>query len=240
MSVLIFRPEQKCVNSVANFAEAGLPATGIGLIDTQVCEHALEQLPTALAALKQNDCIIVTSTVAGDLLNLRNIRIPANINIFAVGASTAHNLRAQGYEVVVPQSPTTEGLLSLKQLVQLSGRNVMIIKGEGGRQDLAQQLTQRDANVYLADIYRRIKIATPKATQQWQAEQIRCIIATSGEMIESAFEQFEPKWLQSLPWIVVSPRTEQIAAKLGINTIFVSDDASDQALIRRAKEFLEH
>ncbi|MEI8649658.1 hypothetical protein P4S73_20100 [Paraglaciecola sp. Hal342] len=65
-------------------------------------------------------------------------------------------------------------------------------------------------------------------------------MATSGELIDTAFEQFDPKWLQSLPWIVVSPRTEQIAAKHGINTIFVSDDASDQALIRRAKEYLEH
>ncbi|MEH6713211.1 MAG: uroporphyrinogen-III synthase [Paraglaciecola polaris] len=240
MTLLIFRPEQKCAISATRFIAAGLPAIAVGLIDTQACEAALATLPSILSALNADDSIIVTSTVATQLLALRHIRLPQQVNTYAVGASTAQGLIEQGYQVIVPSAPTTEGLLALNELKQLTGKKVVIIKGQGGRQDLAQQLTLRGAAISLADIYQRIKIATPKATQQWQAEQIRCIIATSGEMIESAFEQFDPKWLQSLPWIVVSPRTEQIAAKFGINTILLSDDASDQALIRRAKEFLEH
>ncbi|MAD15483.1 MAG: uroporphyrinogen III synthase [Alteromonadaceae bacterium] len=240
MTVLIFRPEQKCAPSAARFFAAGLPAVGVGLISTQANEQALSSLPGSLRTLSSGDGIIVTSTVVGQLLAQQRIELPNAATIFAVGSSTAEGLRAQGYDVIVPLVPTTEGLLALTSLKEIAGHKVVIIKGQGGREDLAQQLTQRGATVLLADIYQRIKIATPKATQEWQAKQIRCIIATSGEMIDTAFEHFDAKWLQSLPWIVVSPRTEQIAAKRGINTIFVSDDASDQALIRRAKEFLEH
>ncbi|MBU3019047.1 uroporphyrinogen-III synthase [Paraglaciecola agarilytica] len=240
MTVLIFRPEQKCATSVARFSQADISAVGVGLISTQPSEPALANLAGSLAALAPGDSIIVTSTVASQLLAQRDISLPSDVHIFAVGSSTATGLRDMGYQVIVPPVPTTEGLLSLTPLSKVDGHKVVIIKGEGGRQDLARHLNQRGASVYLADIYHRIKIAPPKATQEWQAKQIRCIIATSGELIDTAFEQFDPKWLQSLPWIVVSPRTEQIAAKHGINTIFVSDDASDQALIRRAKEYLEH
>jgi uroporphyrinogen-III synthase len=240
MTVLIFRPEQKCATSVARFIDASISAVAVGLISTQSRQDALATLPESLEALTPGDSIIVTSTVASQLLAQREIRLPTDVHIFAVGSSTAQGLRDMGYQVIVPPVPTTEGLLSLNPLRQVDGQKVIIIKGEGGRQDLAHHLTQRGASVYLADIYHRIKIAPPKATQEWQAKQIRCIIATSGELIDTAFEQFDPKWLQSLPWIVVSPRTEKIAAKYGIHTIFVSDDASDQALIRRAKEYLEH
>lgn len=239
MAFLILRPVAKYHTSAANFKAANLPAVGLGLIDTIGDQAALTALPGQIAALAPNSVIIFTSTTAAELACRQAILWPANTHILAVGQATALKLKDAGLEPVVPGLASTEGLLGLAQLQAVEGRQVLIIKGQGGRPDLAQSLSARGARVSAASVYQRVNLDPPKTTEVWQAAQIQCIIATSGELIEAAFAQFTVKWLQSVPWIVVSPRTEQIAAKLGINNILLSEDASDQALIHCAKEFLE-
>jgi uroporphyrinogen-III synthase len=239
VAFLILRPVAKYHTSAAHFKAANLSAVGLGLIDTIADQAALAALGGQIAALAPDSLIIFTSTTAAELACQQEIHWPGAIHILAVGQATALRLKDGGLEPEVPGLASTEGLLGLAQLQAVKGRQVLIVKGQGGRADLAQTLSARGARVSAASVYQRVNLAPPKATEVWHAAQIQCIIATSGELIEAAFAQFAPKWLQSLPWIVVSPRTQQIAAKLGINKILLSEDASDQALIHCAKEFLE-
>jgi uroporphyrinogen-III synthase len=239
VAFLILRPVAKYQISAAHFKAANLPAVGLGLIDTIADQAALAALPQQIEALAPNSLIIFTSTTAAELACQQSIHWPAAIHILAVGQATALRLKNAGLAPEVPALASTEGLLGLAKLQAIKGRQVLIVKGQGGRPDLAQVLSARGAQVSAANLYQRVNIAPPKATEVWHATQIQCIIATSGELIEAAFAQFALQWLQSMPWIVVSPRTQQIATKLGINKILLSEDASDQALIHCAKEFLE-
>jgi uroporphyrinogen-III synthase len=251
VTFLLLRPQAKCQASAQAFSQAGLSAVACGLIDTVVDDEAIGQLPTKLADLRSHDeeniYVIVTSTVAAQQCVLMKNQWPQSVCFFAVGASTGHILQVAGLEVVVPQEPRTEGLLALPQLTHVVNQSVIIMKGFGGRELLRDILISRGAKVAEWEVYKRVKLDSPVFTQDWRARQIRCIIATSGEVIQAAFEYFEASWLKRLNWIVVSQRTADIASKLGVTQLDISSDASDQALIQcaqqlvtRARHFSEH
>ncbi|WP_133468055.1 uroporphyrinogen-III synthase [Paraglaciecola marina] len=242
MSFLLLRPQGKCVKSALALNNANIATVACGLIDTQLDSQAIELLPAKIAALNKALAapiyVIVTSTVAAEqCIKLKNTW-PEKIVFFAVGNSSADILRKAAFDVITPIEARTEGLLALPQLNQVSDKKIIIMKGYGGRELLVDTLKKRGALVDEWEVYERVKIAKPESTQDWQQEQIRCIIATSGEVIQAAFEHFENTWLQTRDWIVVSKRTAEIAEKMGVNHIHVSRDASDKAIIQCAQLYL--
>lgn len=242
MSFLLLRPQAKCAASAQAFNQAKIHTVACGLIDTVLDEQAIAELPRKIAQLPErintNTYIIVTSTVAAQQCALLKDLWPQSVMFFAVGASSGDILKNAGIDVMIPQEPRTEGLLALPALQQLVQRDIVIMKGFGGRELLYDTLLARGANVSQWEVYKRIKLDSPSSTQDWQANQIRCIIATSGEVIQAAFDYFQPDWLKGLDWIVVSQRTADIASKLGVTQIDISRDASDQALIQCAQQYL--
>ena len=242
MTFLLLRPQAKCQASAQAFKQANLSAVACGLIDTVVDDDAILRLPAKIAQLRrhteQTIYVIVTSTVAAHQCVLMKQQWPSNVCFFAVGASTGRILHNAGLTVTVPKEARTEGLLALPQLNHVENQSIIIMKGFGGRELLHDILTARGAKVAEWEVYKRIKLDTPVSTQDWRAAQIHCIIATSGEVIQAAFDYFEVNWLQTLNWIVVSQRTAEIASKLGVTKIDMSRDASDQALIQCAQQLV--
>ncbi len=238
MTFLLLRPQAKCQASAQAFKQANLSAVACGLIDTVLDDEAISQLPSKIASLSSNVYVIVTSTVAAQQCVLMTNQWPNNVCFFAVGASTGDILQKAGFTVVVPQEARTEGLLALPQLNHIVNQRIVIMKGFGGRELLHDSLVTRGAKVTEWEVYKRVKLAPPVSTQDWREEQIRCIIATSGEVIQAAFDFFDAGWLKTLNWIVVSQRTADIASKLGVTQIDISRDASDQALIQCAQQFV--
>ena len=242
MTFLLLRPQAKCQASAAAFKQAHLSAVACGLIETVVDSTAIAKLPAKIADLnranEKNVYVIVTSTVAAEQCVLLKKSWPQNTSFFAVGTGTGGILKEHGFAVVIPQEARTEGLLALAELNQVVNQNIVIMKGFGGRELLHDTLVARGAEVTQWEIYKRVKLKAAVSTEDWRETQIRCIIATSGEVIQAAFDYFESSWLRSLNWIVVSQRTAEIASKLGVTHIDISLDASDQALIQCAKQLV--
>jgi uroporphyrinogen-III synthase len=238
LSFLLLRPQAKCQASANAFAQAGLDTIACGLIDTVLDKQAIAQLPEKIARLnpQTENLILVTSTVAAQQCVLLKHHWPQTVQFLAVGQSSASILSEAGIEVTVPQEARTEGLLALNELKNVAHKTVIIMKGYGGRELLKDTLIKRHATVHEWEVYKRQKVTQPLSTQNWQAEQIHCIIATSGEVIEAAFNYFDNTWLTTLKWIVVSQRTADIASRLGATLVTISHDASDQALIQCAKQ----
>ena len=236
MQFLLLRPQPKCDSSVAAFRAAGLQAAACGLLDTQLDANAIAALPDNIRSLSHCAIVIVTSTVAAQQCALLHDLWPRHLRFFAVGQSSADILQQAGLTTVVPKEARSEGLLALSELQQLAGQHVVLIKGYGGRDLLAETLKSRGATVSEWELYQRVELVEPYHTHHWQAEQIQCIIATSGEVIAAAFKVFPASWLKTKLWIVVSQRTADIAKQYGVSQISISDNASDQALILCAKQ----
>ncbi|MDU0353500.1 uroporphyrinogen-III synthase [Paraglaciecola aquimarina] len=239
---LLLRPQTKCQSSAVAFKQAGLNAVACGLIDTVLDQAAVAQLPDKIRTLSTSSfsqhLILVTSTVAAEQCALLKQLWPTNCVFFAVGASTGQILAESGIAAIVPKEARTEGLLALPELNNIDSSSVVIMKGYGGRELLRHTLSSRAALVQEWEVYKRQRLTKPLSTQDWQASQISCIIATSGEVIQAAFAHFESTWLTQLKWIVVSERIARIASTLGIKQIEISRDASDQALIQCAQNMM--
>ncbi|WP_088331434.1 uroporphyrinogen-III C-methyltransferase [Lacimicrobium sp. SS2-24] len=238
---LLLRPEGKCQQSCIRFEAEGIDVVGIPLIDIVAQPDALTQWVEKLHSLPAQSKVIFISTSAARLAvdAMTDKEWPSQLSYFAVGNSTAALLRQAGVSVQVPQQQDSEGLLTLAELNAINGQSVLLLKGEGGRPLLAQTLTERGAHLIALNLYRRQRVRQPKPTGPWKPEQIQCIISTSGELMAAAFDQFDPSWLCSRPWILVSDRLMQEARERGITHVLRSDDASDEALIKTARHFLE-
>ena len=82
--------------------------------------------------------------------------LPAGLNWYAVGESSARLLEEYGIDSRRPESSMdSEGLLALPALRDAAGERVLIVKGEGGRGMLRQTLESRGARVEELVVYRR-------------------------------------------------------------------------------------
>ena len=86
---------------------------------------------------------------------------PAGVAVAAVGRGTAAALSRGGLaKVVVPEvGADSDALAALPglQAVAIAGRRVLIVRGEGGREWLADTLRGRGASVDVAECYRRTR-----------------------------------------------------------------------------------
>lgn len=236
MTVLVLRPEAKIQQTCESFRDAGIDCVGIGLIKTQADEDEIARFIDRLNSQHKPKFAIFVSTTAVQVLFSTLQQWPANVQAIAVGSGTAKLLADYGVDCIVPLVQTTEGLLALKELQNISGRSIFLIKGKGGRTLLPETLENRGARLTIADLYHRMINTIPVATRDWQETEIRYVVATSGEIIEAAFDYFESEWLKSLTWIVVSRRLVEFATKLGIENILQSDGAGTEKLIQAIKQ----
>lgn len=239
MRYLLLKPAAKYQTSAAHFKQAGLDTVGLALIDTPANTRVVNNLAEQLSNLATASLLIVVSTTAAKLLVSQVKALPRHIRACAVGRSSAAILEAADIPVSIPQQANSEGLLAMPELQQVSSKQVLLLKGQGGRKTLAEVLTQRGAKVTEVNLYQRQRLTTPLASEPWHPTQIRSIIATSGELIEAAFSCLDNQWLISLPWVLVSRRTAQIATKLGVKQVSISQDATDTALIQHLQQISE-
>jgi uroporphyrinogen-III synthase len=157
--------------------------------------------------------------------------------IIAVGNTTKGALKRFGVNAISPESHTSEGLLTLDELDKknINGQNVIIIRGDGGREHLAKELGMRGANVHYLESYKKIWLAlTQDPVEEWKNQQINCIVITSNTLLESIIHLInnsDSDWKNSCLWIVASVRIAERAKQLGLLNIVNANGANDQAIL---------
>lgn len=199
-------------------------------------------LSTQIARLDEFDIAIFISPNA---VNKAIARIklsrnwPNKIKIAAVGKSSAKALDSLGLIVdIFPSlSFNSEALLELEPMLNVAGKNIIIFRGVGGREHLAETLRSRGANVEYAECYRRIKpkIDASDIIKRGENGEIKIIICTSNEGLHNLYDMIGPtgrQWLINTPIIVVSERAAELARQLGFNSdTLVSERANDDAIL---------
>ena len=161
-----------------------------------------------------------------------------DLTVIAVGNKTRDTLVAEGIQAEVPFRADTEGLLAMPALSVPDARDVVIVKGEGGRELLASELTRRGARVTEWVCYRR---CWPDVDVSELAKVGAGLIfqASSGETLTRLTELLageERADLFQSPIIVPSDRVARLATEMGWGQVIRAADASDDAFIRALKQ----
>ena len=158
---------------------------------------------------------------------------------FAVGKKTKAALLTCGIaSVLTPVQENSEGLLALPELINIENKTIIIIRGDPGREYLAEQLTDRGANIRYLSSYQKVwcELSADEVVQRWLNAQINCIVVTSIALLEKIVElltrgQTNITQLNNYQWVVVSNRIAQRAQQMGLTHINLAENASDQAMI---------
>ncbi|NKF51174.1 uroporphyrinogen-III synthase [Shewanella sp. WXL01] len=232
MKVLLTRPEGRNQAMVEQLTQRG-----IAHLVTPIIEVVSSNIVPSEASLNHADIMIFISTNA--VSHAANLcKLPTHCQYYAVGQATFDALSALGIQA--EQAPIdaqdSEGLLSLSSLASIEGKSVIIVRGNGGRETLAEQLKHRGAKVDYWESYVRKAIDHKKPTvaKAWIDFGIDTVVVTSGEILANLVnlltkEQFA--WLRSCHIIVPSTRVKEQALQLGLDNISNANGASTQAIL---------
>ncbi|MDZ4262360.1 MAG: uroporphyrinogen-III synthase, partial [Pseudomonadota bacterium] len=175
--------------------------------------------------------------------------LPPQLIVAAVGKQTATLLQQQYQRPILAPSAgaDSEALLALAELQQVEGSRVLIVRGEGGRELLAEALSQRGASVEYAEVYRRIRPERDLGALQNHGP-IDLITATSNASLQNLYDMAsapQRRWLLQLPLVVIGQRCAALAQQLGFQTpanvaAEISDTGLLQAMLNWRRQYPNH
>ncbi|PLT25809.1 uroporphyrinogen-III C-methyltransferase [Pseudoalteromonas sp. MelDa3] len=232
--ILITRPEGKGAALAQQLEQAGYQAS---LFPVLKITH-LTPSSTELSPLLNADKIIFISQDAVSALSQLKPDINTKAQFYAVGQQTADIIYEQfGARAAVPKQYDSEGLLALKSLAEVDGSNIVLVKGQGGRPELAKTLKERGAFLNNCVVYKRepTESITPNWTDHWKSQNVHGIVITSNAAVDAIFKSLtahQLQWLQQCRFYVAS---ERIAAYLKLQqvssaNIHIAAGASDNAM----------
>lgn len=237
-TVVLTRPSHQAAASAAALTAAGaevlrLPTLAIEALPSGTAEPAWAALP---------GCRLIVFVSANAVRHgvpavAAHGGIPPQARVAAVGRATAAALGEAGIEVqICPERGfDSEALLASDALQRVAGATVLIVRGQGGRELLAETLRARGAEVHYAEVYRRV-CAPFEATQLeacWQSARPALIVATSVDGLQCLLDGAGPQRRRVLatPLAVIGERMLKQARNLGFHSDVVVTEPGEQALV---------
>lgn len=235
LKVLVTRPEPKGQALISRLHEAGFEASAFAVFHYKTTEHPKKC--KLLLTLHEQATLIFVSVAA---VTYANKITPASSwkfsQVFAVGQATQQALAALNINAICPELENSEGLLALNGLQNVHQQNVILVRGDSGREFLYQQLKARNAKVHYAQSYQRQwQEITLQQAHYWQQAGINCIVNTSVAMLEkmvNSLTTVDPYWQNTCYWVVSSARIAECALSLGLKHVINTQSANNQRLLQ--------
>jgi len=236
--VLLTRPAEESAALAATLSDAGIFSSSLPLLDTEPLPITPAQ-QAVFDNLGRYCAVIVVSKPAARLTVQRLDRRWPQLPWFSVGAATAQVLADQGLDVHYPQTgDDSEALLALpalREAIARPGARVLILRGEGGRELLAERLREQGASVEYLALYRRFLPAYDVGVlmQRIQLERLNGLVVSSGQGFLHLQALAGPDWplVAQLPLFVPSPRVCEMARAAGAEKVVDCRGASAAALL---------
>ncbi len=186
---LITRPANQSAHLAQLLREAGatpLLAPMIAIAPTEQ-QHELQAV---LQRLGDFDLAVFVSPTALDVIGELVQPWPVELAVAVVGPASRERALALGMlEVISPDNQfDSEGLLQQPALQQLSGKRVVLFRGNGGRELLTDTLRARGATVEVVEAYRRLSPSlNHEQVLALLAEGCDGVIVTSSEAVNNLF-----------------------------------------------------
>jgi uroporphyrinogen-III synthase len=240
VGVLITRPSHQAAPLCRLFEAAGAAVARLPAIEIRPLDDP-RTWAARLGALEDFDLIIFASANAvryGGALLEQGRDLP----LAAIGPATARALNQAGYRVSVQplEGLDSESLLRHPTLSLIAGHRLLLVKGQGGRELLEQELARRGAVLTLAEVYRRERPAPTAAElraleSRFERGEIQVITATSAEIGGNLLALATPalrRHFDAAHWLVPSARVAEILRQGGLQGPMVqAASAEDQDLV---------
>ncbi|BAN51207.1 uroporphyrinogen-III synthase [Metapseudomonas resinovorans] len=240
--LLLTRPLDECQAVAAALAEQQVFSSSLPLLAIEPLEETPEQRGL-IAELDRYCAIVVVSKPAArlglQLLDRYWPQPPAAQHWFSVGAATGSLLEDRGLPTSWPEvGDDSEALLALPRLAEALATaepRVLIMRGEGGRDFLAERLRAQGVTVDYLELYRRCLPDYPAGTlvQRVASERLNGLVVSSGQGLENLQRLAGDAWpeLARLTLFVPSPRVAEQAAEAGASNVVDCRGASTTALL---------
>jgi len=239
--IAITRPAGQAAHlSELILAEGGKPVLFPLIAIAPLADYSRFEL--ALAGLNHYDWAIFISSNAVQnamprlLDKLRNI--PKNLRFAAIGPMTTAELAKFGVtDTLTPQGRfDSESLLTLPEMQIMANKKVMIFRGIGGRDLLADTLKARGATVDFAECYRRVNPQTNAGalSELWQNKQLHAVVITSSEAMRHLLDiadDGKAAWIQNVTLCVNHRRIAELPLQLGLR-VAISEAPRNEAMLQ--------
>jgi uroporphyrinogen-III synthase len=236
MHIAVTRPPEQATKLTAAITGAGGTVISFPLLDIKGLDD-LRAFHAVVTPLSQFDWAVFISSnaVQYGMPLLQAAGISPTLQFAAIGPTTAASLQGYGIaEVLTPSERfDSEALLALPALQQMQGQRVLIVRGVGGREVLAETLKQRGAEVVFGECYRRVNPQnSAECLQQAYANgQLQGIVVTSSEALRFLLALAgEGDWLKATPVFVNHARIAEQARESGL-IAFSADQSGDAAML---------
>lgn len=168
--------------------------------------------------------------------------IPRNLKFAAIGPVTALELTKFGVDyVLTPEGRfDSEAFLATHEMQAVDGQKIIIFRGEGGRELLANSLRARGAKIVFAESYQR---TNPQSNcllveKFWGKNQLHAIVITSSEAMRYLLKMASnADWLKHIFICVNHARVAEPALALGLK-VKVAEAQGDAAMLDLLKKTL--
>jgi uroporphyrinogen-III synthase len=236
--ILVTRPQQQAHNLISLIEQHGGQAIAFPTLEIISITHQ-QPIKEKLENLKSYQWLIFTSANAVNFALQANggkIETFKSVKIAAVGQATATALQQSGLSVdLVPRRGfNSEALLVELEEQLLPNSSVLIVRGVGGRETLAEGLRKQKIKVDYLEVYQRVipKLDCSSIIYLIQQQQIAVITVSSAEALYNLLGLLDPVrvLLLQIPLVVISQRIQKLAQTCGFNRIAVAANPADAAI----------
>ena len=241
--ILITRPEHQAAHLCELVSKAGGENILFPTIEIRPVLDS-EKLSNCFKHINKYDFVIFVSRNAVKMVfdhYIRQSELPEHIQWLAIGAGTAAALADMNMTNVLHAGvqADSESLLQLPELQSefVQHRKILVVRGVGGRELLADTLKTRGASVDYAEVYARClpEYEVQERHEIWQQLKPEAVIVSSNEGLNNLIKltlEADQKQLFKLPLVVMSARTADLAKELGfIAEKEIAKDKNDEGLV---------
>ena len=238
IGIAITRPIDQAKKLSALIEQAGATPILFPLIEITPLQD-YSQFKSVISEIESYDWAIFISSnaVQNGMPHLVKIGIPNQLKFAAIGPVTASELQSFGVkDVLTPVNKfDSESLLALPEMQAANGKKIMIVRGVGGRDVLAETLRARGAPVTFAECYQR---ENPQSNcdllaQLYAEKKLHGIVVTSSEAMRHLLDLAKnADWLKNVTLFVNHARIAELPTQLGFK-VSVSDVLGDEAMLKK-------
>lgn len=223
MRVWITRTEPGASRFARELTNAGYDACAVPVLDIVATGRAC---PTE----SFDSAVFVSAHAVHHARVIENAAV-ARMPVAVIGAATTRALEEHGIAVCLEADHAEDLVLQLGTEQGEVFRNVLLVKGEGGRDVMARFLSER-TRVFEWSPYRRAFLAP-----EIDADTIDVIVCSSGDGVRGVAKTwFARTGSAAVPLLVPSQRVADIAKALGFTYIVTTNGANMEAVIAGLEE----